>query len=628
MPNNEDVNLILRCRELSDIAMKARDTLCERMTVLGKSSHVYTFKHRVKPAGAVLAKVNRKKSERPASPDDTSESYEPDHVTDAWGCRYVTLYQSQIPPTVAGLLADFDAFNKGRVDRVDLIEFIIYTNRPTKDPLSIVGDTLGALKSSELYKSMRSPELVREPENRKSAYSSVHLVFALPVTVEHAGRGATREVARFEVQVRDIFEEGWGEIQHDLIYSDKDRPKLAAEVDTSFDPLWQPHLNALKTFVDGCSQHASIIKSSYEFIMLRSMPSIETKSATSQTTDRDAIVAVLASRASAVALNAIKVAYSQILDAQESGSRDEARANYLAAAAKFEEALGELGDLVSTPVPGCFDHTVEYFLRIEYANCLYFSRIEGEQRKAVAIYEELARAYAQDPTVRLRLAIALASTANRDRSILTRAIDLTKQAIPLIDDDPLTGPTHWLAISCHVHLGFLYWKLFEAMERNASREEILDLLRSAAASTQKASRMWAELSAEVQGQDTYVLTAHKAMSNLLYYAAKFYRIETGDDTINRDLIEDTIAKLTALEIPKYREYYKTRDNIMHALSAIGKRDGARQMARDNVNELKKLAETRARRQLISTEIDGFLDEDEQRNYRAAAAVIADADASA
>lgn len=145
MPETENTALFLRCFEISDIAMKARETLIARMDALGKSGHVYTFKSRIKSPGAVLAKVTRKIEERKASPADTAAQYGPDHVTDAWGCRYVTLYQSQIPTIVGELLADFGRYNKTGSNQVELIEFVIYTNRPEKDPLSIVHETLDAL---------------------------------------------------------------------------------------------------------------------------------------------------------------------------------------------------------------------------------------------------------------------------------------------------------------------------------------------------------------------------------------------------------------------------------------------------------------------------------------------------
>ncbi|WP_289014409.1 hypothetical protein [uncultured Methylobacterium sp.] len=625
MPSTEDVNLVLRCRELSDIAARARELLGLRMGELGKTNLVYTFKNRIKPPGSILAKVKRKKAEEARNAPDGQVSYEPDHVTDAWGCRYVTLYQSQIPPTVRELLENFDGYNESAPEAIELIEFVIYTNRPEKDPLSITEDTLDVLKSCKISSNVRAAESIRKPENRKSAYSSVHLVFALPLTVEHAGKGPTREVARFEVQVRDIFEEGWGEIQHNLIYSDKDRLKLPNDAEASFDPLWQPHLNALKTFVDGCSQHASIIKRTYDFIQLKSMPSLETKSATSQPTDRDAIVATLRGVASSEMVGVIEVGYGLIIDAQEANSREEARTNYVTAAVKFREAIEGLGPLLGTPVTGRFDRTVEYFLKIEFANCLFFSKIPEEQQKSVEIYESLAAAYPQDPTVRLRLATAMASTRRGDEGALRHAIALIKEAIPLIAADPLTGPDHWLAISCYVHLGFLDWGLSVALEKRGDREGAVRSLREAVDHTTQGYRIWCRLDPAVRGVEIYLLSAHKALSNLLYYAAKFVRLEQNDAQINRKLIEDSIQDLSELDVPKYKEYYKTRDNIMHAYVAIGKRDSARQAARDNVNELKKLAESRVGRQLTATEIEGCLDEDEQRNYRTAASVIADID---
>ncbi|PZP66032.1 hypothetical protein, partial [Methylorubrum populi] len=81
MPSTEDVNLVLRCRELSDIAARARELLGLRMGELGKTNLVYTFKNRIKPPGSILAKVKRKKAEAARNAPDGQASYEPDCQT-------------------------------------------------------------------------------------------------------------------------------------------------------------------------------------------------------------------------------------------------------------------------------------------------------------------------------------------------------------------------------------------------------------------------------------------------------------------------------------------------------------------------------------------------------------------
>ncbi|MDE4909587.1 MULTISPECIES: hypothetical protein [unclassified Methylobacterium] len=97
----------------------------------------------------------------------------------------------------------------------------------------------------------------------------------------------------------------------------------------------------------------------------------------------------------------------------------------------FREAIEGLGPLLETPVTARFDRTVGYFLKIEYANCLFFSKIPDEQRKSVEIYEGLAAAFPEDPTARRRLATATDSTRKDDAAALRQAIALITEAIPL-----------------------------------------------------------------------------------------------------------------------------------------------------------------------------------------------------
>ncbi len=84
------------------------------------------------------------------------------------------------------------------------------------------------------------------------------MIFNVEVELDIDGRiGLERVVMPMELQVRDIFEEGWAEINHKLRYK-PDGTRRSEE-----DPLltnWLSQLNALKTVCDGCSQHAWIIK--------------------------------------------------------------------------------------------------------------------------------------------------------------------------------------------------------------------------------------------------------------------------------------------------------------------------------------------------------------------------------
>lgn len=619
----DDSKLVLRCREVHDIAVAASNILYARMEAVGRENFVYTFKSRHKAAGAILSKVRRKQEEQlRTGTGGNSYHYTPDSVTDTWGCRYVTLYQSQIPTTVRALLSDFDAYNSTNERKIELVEFVIYTNRPTEDPLSITKSTLEVLKTCQISSGPK-PE-VKLPENRKSAYSSVHLIFAMPVAVDFPGTSRVEEVAKFEVQVRDIFEEGWGEIQHNLIYSEKDKVGQASTETHAFDPLWQPHLNALKTFVDGCSQHASIIKSSYDFILHRSMPTLDTESATPQITDRDAIIKALNKPENKEAVGSVALAYDILIDAQNAQVREEAQSQYIAAAEQFKKAMGLLGDRSSSPIKARHNIPAEYFLKTELANCNAFSRVPDRQREAMDLYEQLIAAYPEDPTVHLRLGNVISNLEGDTRAGVERAISLLERAISLIRSDPLTGKSHWINISSRVHLGFLHWRLSKLL---AGAQEcgplVLAELEKAIQATLQGFDFWKKLPGPYTDRDEYRLQAHKALSNLLYYSAKFVLIKKDHKSINAAAIKSYISQLDEINVPNYREFFKTRDNVMHALIAVGDLEQAQSLARENLIDLRKRAEARSGRSLVATEVDQFLENDEKTNYQAAVATLAE-----
>jgi ppGpp synthetase/RelA/SpoT-type nucleotidyltranferase len=623
MKENEDRDLVERCRQMWDAASEAAKLLRSHLGSAANSGQVYTFKNRLKSPTGIFSKVRRKRDEGEREGDPNRKLYGADDVTDIWGCRYVTLYQSHIPHAVKALLECLDDFNRQSPDKVELVEFVIYTNRPEKDPLSITRETMAVLRASNLCATIaEGSQAIRAPENRISAYSSVHLIFSLVVTIEHPSKGKVRETARFEVQVRDIFEEGWGEIQHDLIYSIKDR-RDQAETDTSFDPLWQPHLNALKTFVDGCSQHASIIKRSYDILFPVSMPSLDTKSATSRQFDRSAIVGAVRSKVTAGVVQAIELAYEYLITAQSATAKEEARANYLLAATKFEEAIEGVGPHGETQIPEAGGLPVTYFLKLELANCFSFSDDVARLKPAVELYHSIAKRFPRDPTVRLRSARAEVRLRKEDRQALLDAIDLVEECIHLIADDVLTGPKHWLKMAAYIQLGFTHWLISDlaAKDRDFGSQEAS--LEAATTSTLQAFQFWVDLDEALKGEETYRLYAHKAISNVLYYVARSLGLRPGGQRYDAEAIRGFLTTLDSIPVPEYLEYYKTRDNKMHALIAVGSKAEARGLARQNVGELRRRAEARAGRPLAMTSVDTELDEGEAFCFRTASAILAE-----
>jgi ppGpp synthetase/RelA/SpoT-type nucleotidyltranferase len=633
----EGPELNIRCREVADFTDKA-STDNNLMKVLDEATarvSIYAFKTRFKKPGNILKKVERKRREgasliskadtdlqreklRPtpdpariaAMESQTKEgeklkNYNPDHVTDAWGCRFVTLYQSEIPVTISALLETLSAFNETCPSApVRLREFVIYTNRPSHDPLSIVSATQLALERSKFAD---STSVIRPPENRKSAYSSVHLVFDRDVEIEHPGKPRGVELATFEIQVRDIFEEGWGEVQHHLLYSEKDDP-VPPEMDseTSVTEQWRLHLNALKTFVDGCSQHASIIRMHHDATKRGPTPTNVTQSITERERDRTAVIHTLKRlNAPEAAREAILKAYALVDAADQRTGAQDRPALLCEAADLFHQGLEQLDDRSRLEkVRSDTVLSVEYFVGMEEAGCLasaaaargatHSETKQGEPRKpllerARGIYRELARRHRHDPVVHFRYGAVLESLAESEAE-LEEALASIERGIKILDSDPLGFPDHWLRISSHVKKGYLLWM---QAQKQTDGEERIRLITEAGTASLDALDAWHAQSDVGRQSEVNRLNAHKAASNVLFFGGKLMLEGKPSPLITADVIKKHMTLISRLNIDVYSDYFKTRDNLIFAHRALGEKEAARTLALTNFRELRRLAEQRA-----------------------------------
>lgn len=664
-----DHGLIVRCHEVAAYTELAADKdLVDLLAGIAKGLQLYAFKSRPKGAKQILTKVMRKRREgrrllaslKPereglaaiTSPSEAVKArltqldreiergeklrdYRPDHVTDAWGCRFVTLYQNDIPTAVGSLLAELHAFNEANHNRarVGLKEFVIYTNRPAHDPLSIVTPTLESLERSQFPRELSR---ILEPENRKSAYSSVHLVFFRNVEIEHPGKQRGYETAAFEVQVRDIFEEGWGEIQHHLLYSDKDDfsqedDPTDQELDDGGDEetAWRFHLNALKTFVDGCSQHASIIRRQYD--ELRPAPS--STNVTQSVTDRvkDSAMVIQALRVRQAPERAIKAVFDgyTVLDSGEQAMAAEERIRwFLQGSRAFSDALELLGDeFVNTNLES--GRPVRYYLTIEFGNC-HMSAGEENLRldtpdpdaentrfeAALGAYKAIVEGFPEDALGHYRLGKCTERLA-RGAAQLQDALEITKRGFDLVAADALTGLDHWMAIRLRIDEGFILWRLAQ-LETSEDCPAALDLIQAAAEANLKALEVWKAQSESARLLYDNRLSAHKAASNLLFFGGKLIEAGRATDMVDPDTLKAQMSFIEGLAIETHADYFKTRDNFLHAFRALNDTEGAREMADVNFVELRQLAERRSKRRLVDmASIEAQLRGSEARCFRTA-----------
>jgi ppGpp synthetase/RelA/SpoT-type nucleotidyltranferase len=639
------LRLVLRAREAHDVARETMNLLSRELLAVAEATKIYAFKNRLKSPIKILSKVERKRNEAAklqaekadllASNDlsrkeekekllvevERLSSYEPESVTDAFGCRYVVLFPEQIPEIIKALLQRIHAFNERTQPQIKLRELIVYTNRRKDDELSIAAPVMRAYQETEFARSPAAEgAVVKDDESTRNAYTSVHATFELQAIVNHPGRGTCFETGFLEVQIRDIFEEAWGEIDHYVRYSEKDG-ELEEEIEEQkiHRSTLSRTLRILKEEVHGCSSIAQNVFSSYRAIQGPEAPSMASRSATPRQLDRDAIIEALRGRTALVDL--ARTAYDRLIRAEEAPSRDEAIAGYTIAATSFEELLRGLNSLLALKLPKRDNRPISYFVRMELANCYMLGEAGQKLQTAAMLFKEVLKEFPLDPIVRFRLARTMIDLEQTEDGY-QKAIDLLKECISLIHKDSLTGNEHWVTIAAQVQLSFTLWRLSElVVKAGDQRDKRNDLLKEAAISGYAGYEAWLKMPDEIRAWPDYRQHANKALSNVIYFAAQLIGGGYEDDFINRQNLTEWIEKISLIGATKYRDYYKTEDNLMEAFCVLGNMEEARKLANSVFGHLKALAEKRAAHELSLGEIGEMLHPWEIGEFRSAVEVL-------
>src|SRR5262245_21499439 len=201
--------LALRCYELNELAARVRELLKDDLQRLGAEQSVYGFAERLKGQENIQNKVLRIREETQfqAKRGAQARRFHAEDVTDAWGCRFVTLFQSQILDVLVQVLRLIEEWRRERhevlIDSID-----VYTNRPDHDPSSIAPRVAQRIKSFSLasFRSASQPfEIKHRIDSRDSGYSAVHVVLCMTLRRKVFGNDVA-DTVKFEVQIRDLFE--------------------------------------------------------------------------------------------------------------------------------------------------------------------------------------------------------------------------------------------------------------------------------------------------------------------------------------------------------------------------------------------------------------------------------------
>jgi len=496
MPSN-GVDLELRAfRVHAPASLALRDVLS---TLHSTDMDVfYAIRSRAKPVKKIIEKTGRKRR-------DGKLDYEPDDITDVAGIRVVTLFREDVIDALKiflrlikheGIYSSNSPFVKD-----ELKEGIIFTTASVGDPEAITS------RLRSVFDAAGHPLKDDDIRQVETGYSSIHLVAFCNVTQEKV---ITK--VPIEIQIRTVFEDAWGEIDHKLRYS---LNRSRSQASDALLESWQPHLNVLKTFTDGCGQYAGIIKNQ----------AIDTRSRSSEIgpfvpveTSGDALAQC--GNVSKALQDSFENAYagrSAAIEAGKSAGPDSAEVNqkFLEAANLFSLAY-DFALKETFPTPRQRDAAI-FFCRMEKAFCLLSTGKKPSIDEAIQIYSEVQEHAPNSTVVYYRYGQALAKLGEIDAAI-TKYL----KAEALLATDQFIPPKHWLRLLIPRNLGFLTWsKSLLCPDDPEGREMRMDLLIDAFEHTKRS------YAASSLNTDNHTRGANNALYYAIEYMALLGSVEDG-----------------------------------------------------------------------------------------------------
>lgn len=405
-------------------------------------SQVYAIKLRVKSIDSLVKKTIDRRKRKP--------KYSPADVTDLVGMRLLSIYANDLPNVVYSVLSfikfcqtpSIQVMSGSTLD--DTIQEIkVYKSSQTERIYDSIYDIFLKLRLSKYNKKGEEKvSLITYADSAKS-YSSVHIL--CECTSYSSGAPKTVPV---EIQIRTIFEDTWGEIDHQLEY--KLTQELGKQMPARFKDLhktFKDLLDNLKVQLEQAGNNAEKLRDGYskiyDSIVIKSKTSVrpmKLRDIYFGDSFRNELNAI-SSRNSTLKpkLDALISAYRQIekwttgtIDNYHNGKRIiSAINNYISMIEKLPCSYNDkLND----------DSYLFYFVKMETAICRLwqgliiahfepqkFTEYNEKYEKAQDIYFELEqlRAFKNDPFLLFRLSVILDIRGDRDVSemFLFRSIE-------------------------------------------------------------------------------------------------------------------------------------------------------------------------------------------------------------
>ncbi len=363
----------------------------------------------------------------------------------------------------------------------------MYSSRPLSDPLSFHHPIADYLKQHSLrYDEAATGDL----------YSSIHVCAKCEVEVDDEfSPSAKRPIeVNVEFQIRNIFEEAWGQISHKIRYLYTRSPSVVES--------WHKHVYVLKMLIDGCIQYAQIIKEySDESDRQLSVVQVATVSGADAS-----ILAHFFKRIPSNLYNCLEQGYDKLKVAENANTSYQRTKNYLEAATLFDSAFQTSLSYIIHDKD--LERRFKYETRMECARCLFAAenRELSNIDKASHIYSTIRKEEETDAACRYRHGMVLLE--QKDFEGAEKALLECKQ---LLDGglDKNVPQGHLLHAAVRLALGTYYWAIARSSDKREGESDIAKAIRI----TQEGYQI------EEKGKER-----NKFVNNLLYYSL----VERGD----------------------------------------------------------------------------------------------------
>jgi ppGpp synthetase/RelA/SpoT-type nucleotidyltranferase len=436
-------------RAIQDASLQGQRSIVDLMGFLSRCeffSRVYAFRSRVKPPLSILHKILRKRENDP--------QYDHSKVTDIVGIRFITLYREDVLKVIdeiCEMIAGQHAVKPCPFVPHSIREFIVYTT-------TIKGDTSNISGRAKKLVERRFGTGVVVGVRERATYSSVHI---LAEVLDPNPTASTPPSMTIEIQIRSVFEDAWGEMDHKLRYGDK---RTAQEAEEPIPSGVEAHLRHIKSLLDGVASYADTVRREAGDTREAAPTSSPTGRVKTDLDQRGYVIGRLRRQGLSSGLLDEFISVMDQKVALDERADSEASKEYDVLAEKlrslYEQELRPGGVLT---VKGTLAEEFTYYLRMEEALCLLLTGDTPEINEAINIYTEVEPLYPDVVAVQFRLGQAFSMLEKSDDAIQHYGACLTLLEKTLTrpkDEREWQLPEHqraYIEDNVHRFLGYEYW---------------------------------------------------------------------------------------------------------------------------------------------------------------------------